>query len=204
VIGGPGSPKTRTVSWRIAALIRDQQVPPEGCLAPTFTRRAAAELGERLATLLGAVATRITVTTFHGLGRAILRAQVRDLGLDPAVAVAPEGERVAWLAATLRVSERRAARWLAAISRHKRCGTRPAADGELAQADRAYETLLAAHGVVDLDDLVARPVALFEGGGRTSPRRGRRATRGSRSTRIRTSIPSSTASCAPSPRGRRS
>ncbi len=162
LIAGPGSGKTRTVTHRIAALIRDHQVPPEGCLALTFTRRAAAELGERLAALLGEGAEAVTVTTFHGLGRRILRAHAADLGLDPAVVVAPEEERAAWLAAALSVSERRAARWLGAISLHKRRGSCPETGGELATAFSAYERVLADHRAVDLDDLVARPVALLE------------------------------------------
>jgi len=162
LIAGPGSGKTRTVTHRITALIRDHQVPPEGCLALTFTRRAAAELGKRLAARLGETAERITVTTFHGLGRRILRAHAADLSLDPAVAVAPEEERAAWLAAALSVSERRAARWLAGISLHKRRAGRPEAGSELATAFDAYEQVLADHRGVDLDDLVARPVALLE------------------------------------------
>jgi len=62
-------------------LIRDQQVPPEGCLAPTFTRRAAAELGERLATLLGAEL--VAVTRVEPPPPAVPRPQAAAFGLDP-------------------------------------------------------------------------------------------------------------------------
>src|SRR5262249_32054738 len=53
IIAGPGSGKTRTLTHRIAHLVAERGVPAAQCLAITFTRRAAAELRERLAALLG-------------------------------------------------------------------------------------------------------------------------------------------------------
>jgi len=76
VVAGPGAGKTRVLTHAIAHRI-GHGLPPERCLAVTFTRRAREELRERLAALLGeAVAAQVTVTTFHGLGLLILR----DLG----------------------------------------------------------------------------------------------------------------------------
>ena len=64
-------------------------LPPERCLAVTFTRRARDELRERLAALLGAeTAAQVTVATFHSLGLLILR----ELGLEDRVDLdAPDG-----------------------------------------------------------------------------------------------------------------
>ena len=52
IVAGPGTGKTRTLTHRIAHLIAERGVAPEQCLAVTFSRRAAAELEERLAALL--------------------------------------------------------------------------------------------------------------------------------------------------------
>ena len=52
IVAGPGSGKTRTLTYRMAHLIAERGVPPSACLAITFTRRAAAEMRERLAALL--------------------------------------------------------------------------------------------------------------------------------------------------------
>ncbi|HEX4088007.1 MAG TPA: UvrD-helicase domain-containing protein [Trebonia sp.] len=78
VVAGPGAGKTRVLTHAIAHRIGNG-LPPERCLAVTFTRRARDELRERLAVLLGeAVAAQVTVSTFHGLGLLILR----DLGVE--------------------------------------------------------------------------------------------------------------------------
>jgi DNA helicase-2/ATP-dependent DNA helicase PcrA len=51
IVAGPGTGKTRTLTHRIAHLIADHGIAPEACLAITFTRRAAGEMRERLASL---------------------------------------------------------------------------------------------------------------------------------------------------------
>ena len=81
VVAGPGAGKTRVLTHAIAHRIGNG-LPPERCLAVTFTRRARDELRERLAALLGeAAAAQVTVATFHSLGLLILR----DLGLEDRV-----------------------------------------------------------------------------------------------------------------------
>jgi DNA helicase II / ATP-dependent DNA helicase PcrA len=93
VVAGPGAGKTRVLTHAIARRIGDG-LPPEQCLAVTFTRRARDELRERLAVLLGAeTAARVTVATFHGLGLLILREQCKLLGLDADLKVADEKSR---------------------------------------------------------------------------------------------------------------
>jgi DNA helicase II / ATP-dependent DNA helicase PcrA len=90
IIAGPGTGKTRTLTCRIAAAVAQREVPAEGCLALTFTRRAAEEMRQRLAALLGRRAARLTVTTFHGLGLAILREQHELAGLPAEFGVADQ------------------------------------------------------------------------------------------------------------------
>src|SRR5262250_1800671 len=83
ILAGPGTGKTRALTHRIAILVAERGVAPEACLALTFTRRAAAEMRERLAALLPAQASRPMITTFHGLGLAILREHGERAGLEP-------------------------------------------------------------------------------------------------------------------------
>ena len=68
IVAGPGSGKTRTLTHRLAHLIRARGVAPECCLALTFTRRAADEMRERLQALLPDAARTIPLFTFHAFG----------------------------------------------------------------------------------------------------------------------------------------
>jgi uncharacterized protein (TIGR00375 family) len=93
IVAGPGTGKTRTLTHRIAYLCAELGVFPERCLAITFTRRAAAELRERLESLLGDVAEDITVGTFHSLGLTILKENAKAAGLGAGWRIAEEPER---------------------------------------------------------------------------------------------------------------
>ncbi len=79
ILAGPGSGKTRVITYRVAYLI-DQGVAPESILLVTFTRRAAREMVGRLGTLIGSAATRVWAGTFHHIGNRLLRRAAARLG----------------------------------------------------------------------------------------------------------------------------
>jgi len=79
ILAGPGSGKTRVITYRVAYLI-DQGVPPESILLVTFTRRAAREMVGRLGSLIGPAATRVWAGTFHHIGNRLLRRAAARLG----------------------------------------------------------------------------------------------------------------------------
>ncbi|PLS67902.1 MAG: RecQ family ATP-dependent DNA helicase [Cyanobacteria bacterium M5B4] len=72
VIAGPGSGKTRTIVHRIAYLIKVKRVDPSKIIALAYNRNAVRELRIRLQKLIGELASRLRVYTFHGLSLAIL------------------------------------------------------------------------------------------------------------------------------------
>jgi DNA helicase II / ATP-dependent DNA helicase PcrA len=154
IIAGPGSGKTRTLTYRIAHLVAERGVAPEACLAITFTRRAAAEMRDRLAALLPDGAERVAVHTFHSLGLSILREHANAAGLRPGFRVADEAERASLLGATLDLPGREAQRVLRAISREKRMR----GGVGVGEATAAYEGALAERNWIDFDDLVALAV----------------------------------------------
>jgi uncharacterized protein (TIGR00375 family) len=161
IIAGPGSGKTRTLTHRLAHLVVECGVPAAHCLAITFTRRAAAELGERLARLIPADCGEVRVHTFHSLGLAILREHMNLAGLHRGFRVAAETDRAALLAETLGLSMRKAENLLQVISRAKR--TRVPTDDDVAQALSTYDRAMSVRNWIDFDDLGGRSVDLLEG-----------------------------------------
>ncbi|MEV5411269.1 UvrD-helicase domain-containing protein [Thermopolyspora sp. NPDC052614] len=158
IIAGPGTGKTRTLTHRLAHLVTAGGVPPEHCLAITFTRRAAEEMAERLAALAPAHAPRLTTATFHSLGVRILREQHERAGLGPRFGIADQAMRLA-IAAEFTGDDRSARRLLTDLSNWRRTGGTPDARPDL--ADR-YLATLRQRDLVDFDDLIALPVALLE------------------------------------------
>jgi superfamily I DNA/RNA helicase len=85
LVAGPGSGKTRILTYRIAHMINYLNVPPRSIMCVTFTKRAAQELCERLNTLLDVnVSSQLMVGTFHSVCAKILRrsTQISDYNLN--------------------------------------------------------------------------------------------------------------------------
>ena len=79
ILAGPGSGKTRVITYRVAHLIA-KGVSPESILLVTFTRRAAREMVGRLEGLIGPRAAQVWAGTFHHVGNRLLRRSAEALG----------------------------------------------------------------------------------------------------------------------------
>ncbi|MBE6152127.1 MAG: ATP-dependent DNA helicase PcrA [Firmicutes bacterium] len=80
VLAGAGSGKTKVLTTRIAYLISEIGVSPYNILAITFTNKAAKEMKGRVIDILGDVAKKIQISTFHSFGVSILREHYQKLG----------------------------------------------------------------------------------------------------------------------------
>ncbi|OZG60232.1 ATP-dependent DNA helicase PcrA [Bifidobacterium lemurum] len=99
---GAGSGKTRVLTRRIAWILSQFGAWPSQILAITFTNKAAAEMRERLATLIGPVAQRMWVSTFHSACVRILRRDGQSIGLKSGFSIydSADSERLIKIIAT--------------------------------------------------------------------------------------------------------
>ncbi|MBL8619560.1 MAG: UvrD-helicase domain-containing protein [Deltaproteobacteria bacterium] len=92
VLAAVGSGKTTTLSRRVARAL-DERIQPERMLALTFTNRAAQQLRDSLAAVVGAaLARRVGLGTFHALCNRVLRAAPAAAGLPPDLRVLDEDD----------------------------------------------------------------------------------------------------------------
>ena len=175
VLAGAGSGKTRVLTSRVARLIGHQGVDPKHVLAVTFTNKAAGEMRDRIARILGETPAGMWAGTFHAIGARILRSAPHIVGRDRGFTIYDEDDQ---LNVVKRVMERRSispkqftARAIhAAISSAKNALVSPAEYAKLASdpftkaAAQVFEDLEAAFraaNAVDFDDLLVLPVRML-------------------------------------------
>src|SRR3989454_9339331 len=83
IIAGAGTGKTTVITRRIAWLIAQRRARPEEILALTFTDKAAAEMEERVDTLVQYGYADVEISTFHAFGDRLLREHALEMGLQP-------------------------------------------------------------------------------------------------------------------------
>jgi DNA helicase-2/ATP-dependent DNA helicase PcrA len=94
VVAGAGSGKTRVLTRRIAYLMAERAVEPFEILAITFTNKAAGEMKERVAALVGKRAKAIWVSTFHSACVRILRQEASRLGFSTTYSIYDQADSV--------------------------------------------------------------------------------------------------------------
>ncbi len=101
IVAGAGSGKTRVLTHRIAHLLATRQARAGEILAITFTNKAAAEMRERVAALVGPSARSMWVSTFHSACVRILRREASTLGLRSSFSIydAADSQRLLTLVA---------------------------------------------------------------------------------------------------------
>ncbi|MDR0702544.1 MAG: UvrD-helicase domain-containing protein [Azoarcus sp.] len=173
VLAGAGSGKTGVITRKIAYLVGECGFAPGNVAAITFTNKAAREMQERVARLVGGRTPEgLTVCTFHALGLRIVRAEARHCGLKPQFSILDAADTAQIVADIAGDAEKGIAKQLQwRISAWKNAMISPAEAARLAGDELSataarlypdYERTLRAYQAVDFDDLIALPVRLFE------------------------------------------
>ncbi len=175
VVAGAGSGKTRVLTHRLAYLIAELDVSPFEILAITFTNKAAGEMRERVADLVGPVARRMWVSTFHAACSRILRREATLLGYRSSFTIYDQADAqrlTDWVRRDQNLDPKRfPARQLhAQISALKNELVLPRqyaemavgpAERRIAEVYTEYQRRLEEASAVDFDDLLVLAVRLF-------------------------------------------
>ncbi len=175
VVAGAGSGKTRVLTYRIAHLIRDLRVPPSAILAITFTNKAADEMKQRVAALVGGAAKAMWVSTFHSACVRILRREAPRLGYRSGFSIYDEADALRLLTMCVKDLDLDTKRFpprnlKAAIGRAKNElvdyeSFRDRGEGffheQVADVYRLYQQRLLEASAMDFDDLLMVTVELF-------------------------------------------
>src|ERR1044072_1803593 len=176
VVAGAGSGKTRVLTRRIAYLLAERDVHPGQIMAITFTNKAAAEMKERVAELVGGGANVMWVSTFPSVCVRVLRREAKSLGMSSNLSIYDSDDTrrlITLVARDLDLDPKRyPARTLAIhISNLKNelidaitATDRAANDMErrVAEVYTEYQRRLTDANAMDFDDLIMRTVELLQ------------------------------------------
>ncbi|NCD18775.1 MAG: DNA helicase PcrA [Actinobacteria bacterium] len=178
IVAGAGSGKTRVLTHRIAHLLATGRARPGEVLAITFTNKAAAEMRERVAALVGPAGRHMWVSTFHSACVRILRAEHAHLGLRSTFSIYDAADSQRLMTLVCRQLDLDPKRFNPKVLSHKvsdlknelvdpdsyaqRVSEHDPFQAALRDAYRAYQRRLAEANALDFDDLIMTTVNLLQ------------------------------------------
>ncbi len=176
VLAGAGTGKTRVLTTRLAHILSQGRARPWQILAVTFTNKAAREMRERVAAIIGESVEGWWVGTFHAIGARILRREAERVQLQPSFTILDTDDQLRLMKQLLEArnvdTKRTPPRLLSGIiQRWKDRGLTPdrvseaegaeAVDGLALPLYREYQDRLRTLNAADFGDLLLYPLKLF-------------------------------------------
>ncbi|MGA0866622.1 MAG: UvrD-helicase domain-containing protein, partial [Candidatus Nanopelagicaceae bacterium] len=176
IVAGAGSGKTRVLTRRIAHLLRARDVAPWEILAITFTNKAAGEMKERVAELVGSRSKNMWVATFHSACVRILRNEIEHLGYSRQFTIYDSADSLRLITLVMRDLNLDSKRYVprafqAAISRAKnelmgpadyRNATENYMEEVIAEVYALYQKRLGQANALDFDDIIMKTVEILQ------------------------------------------
>ena len=177
VLAGAGTGKTRVLTTRIAYLLASGAAKPWSVLAVTFTNKAAREMLDRVAVIIGPMAEQIWLGTFHALCARLLRRHAELVGLQSNFTILDADDQVRLLKQLLQAEEIDDKKWparllMGVIQRWKDRGLTPdkvarsesgdLAGGKLPEIYAQYQDRLLILNAADFGDLLLHCLTLFQ------------------------------------------
>ncbi|MFM7351187.1 MAG: DNA helicase PcrA [Actinomycetota bacterium] len=176
VVAGAGSGKTRVLTRRIGYLMAERDVEPFEILAITFTNKAAGEMKERVAALVGKRAKAIWVSTFHAACVRILRQEATRLGFSTSYSIYDQADSVRLVTLVMRDlnldQKRYNPRAVAALISNAKNELLGPADYRnattnhfeeiVAEVYAIYQQRLTSANAMDFDDLIMKTVEVLQ------------------------------------------
>ena len=175
VIAGAGSGKTRVLTTRIAYLIEEKGIAPQNILAITFTNKAAKEMRDRVVKMLGPIAYQIQISTFHSFGLTIMKENYAQLGYKKEFTILDSDDSLSIIKKIMKnmnldskaynpknvknkiSSAKNEMMTPEELSRFSACDF----DEKVVEIFSDYNKKLKANNSLDFDDLLLKPIELF-------------------------------------------
>ena len=176
IVAGAGSGKTRVLTHRIAYLLAERGAQPGQILAITFTNKAAAEMRERVESLVGGAANAMWVSTFHSACVRILRREAKNIGLKSTFSIYDAADSQRLMAMVTRDLDLDPKRYppksfsfqvsnlkneLIDAEKYEQQASTPQ-EKVLAQAYKLYQQRLRAANALDFDDIIMSTVNILQ------------------------------------------
>jgi DNA helicase-2/ATP-dependent DNA helicase PcrA len=176
VLAGAGTGKTRVLTARLAHILNLRKARPWEILAVTFTNKAAREMGERTAAMIGGVVEGLWLGTFHSIGVRLLRRHAEVVGLQSNFTILDPDDQLRLLKQLIEAERIDAKRWpprllAAVIDRWKDRGLTPDkippgdanafANGRGIELYKQYQARLRTLNACDFGDLLLHCLTMF-------------------------------------------
>lgn len=177
ILAGAGSGKTRVLTYRMAHMVEDLQIPPYSILAITFTNKAAKEMRDRVKSIIGDRADGMWISTFHSTCVRILRREIEHLGYKSNFTIYDSSDQKTLVidcmkALDINDKDIAAKEIINKIGRAKDKMQSPESfkrefesnfrENKIADAYIRYQKKLKENNAMDFDDLILKAVELFK------------------------------------------